>query len=66
MIRIENECVGCPPHLGCLGSVCPHRNSIHFYCDDCKDEFDTLYHYDGEELCIDCIESRLEKVSPYD
>ena len=26
MIKYEDECVGCPPERGCLGSVCPNRN----------------------------------------
>lgn len=61
MIKIENDCVGCPPEMGCMGSSCPNRNVKHFYCDDCGDETD-LYEFDGEELCIDCIEKRLDKV----
>ena len=61
MKKIENECVGCPPHMGCMGSGCPNRNVEHFYCDKCKDE-ETLYYYDGEELCINCIIKKLEIV----
>lgn len=59
MKRKENECVMCG--LPCMGDSCPNRNVIRFYCDDCGEET-TLYHYDGEELCIDCIKNRLEKV----
>lgn len=62
MIKYEDECVGCPAELGCLGSSCPNKNVKHFYCDECKDEVDDLYYFDGEELCINCIERRLEKV----
>lgn len=56
---IENDCVMCG--LPCLGSSCPHRNVTRFYCDECGEET-TLYHYDGEELCLDCIKKRIEKV----
>ena len=62
MVKYENECVGCPTELGCLGSACPNRNVPHLYCDECKDEVETLYHYDGKELCLECIEKMLEKV----
>ena len=61
MVEITNECVGCPPEMGCLGSSCPNRNVKRFYCDECKEETQ-IYEFDGEELCIDCIEKRLEKV----
>ena len=61
MKRLLNECVGCPPNMGCLGDSCPHRNVPRFYCDKCGEET-TLYHYDGEELCIECIKERLEEV----
>lgn len=62
MKRTENECVGCKDlGLPCLGFGCPHRAVTRLYCDKC-DEETTLYYYDGKELCIDCIEERLEKV----
>lgn len=61
MKTIEDECVGCPPEMGCLGSSCPYKNVVHYYCDDCGEETQ-LYYYDGKELCIDCIEKTLEKV----
>lgn len=40
MIRFEDECVGCPPEMGCLGDGCRYRNVPHIYCDIC-----------GEEIC---------------
>lgn len=61
MIKIENDCVGCPPEMGCLGDGCPYRNVPYYYCDECGKNA-TLYHFDGEELCIDCIKKRLEEV----
>jgi hypothetical protein len=61
MKTIEDECVGCPPEIGCLGSSCPYKDVVHYYCDNCGEETQ-LYYYDDKELCIDCIEKTLEKV----
>lgn len=63
MCKYENECVGCD--LPCMGTGCPNRNVPHYYCDDCGEE-DTLYEFDGEELCINCIKNRLTKVDGSD
>lgn len=60
MQRVEDDCVDCG--LPCLGDSCQYRNVTHYYCDDCGDETQ-LYEFDGEELCIDCIEKRLKKVN---
>jgi hypothetical protein len=59
--RIEDECVGCPPEIGCFGNSCPYKNVTRYYCDFCEDEA-PLYYFDGCELCLDCIEKRLDKV----
>jgi hypothetical protein len=59
MIRYERECVDCG--LPCVGQACPHFSVPHYYCDDCDEERDT-YHFESEELCINCIKSRLVKV----
>lgn len=61
MKRIENECVGCPPEIGCFGSSCPNRNVVRFYCDDCGAE-DMLYYYNDKELCSDCLLKEFETV----
>jgi hypothetical protein len=61
MIVTENECVGCPPDMGCIGTSCPYLNVTRFYCDECDDEAE-LYWFDDEQLCIDCIIQRLERV----
>lgn len=50
----ENECVGCPPEMGCMGSACPYRNVERFYCDECGDET-TLRKTDYGELCESCL-----------
>lgn len=59
MRKRENECVGCPPERGCLGSACPHRDVLHIYCDACGDEGPDIYTYDGRDYCAECLISRL-------
>lgn len=61
MIVTENECVGCPPDMGCIGDSCPLLNVRRLYCDECENE-EILYWWDGQQLCLDCIEARLERV----
>ena len=61
MMRIENDCVDCPKEIGCIETACPYKNVPHYYCDKCKEETD-LFHFEDEQLCIDCIKKRLEKV----
>ena len=34
----EDECVGCPKELGCMGNACPNRNVPHYDCDECGEE----------------------------
>ena len=53
MIKYENECVGCPPERGCLGSSCPYINVPRLYCDDCGEEDEKLYENDDEQLCAE-------------
>ena len=63
MRKTENECIGCPPELGCVGDTsCPYRNVTRYYCDKCGEE-EQLYEYDDRELCISCIEDELTKVN---
>lgn len=40
MIIYEDECVGCPKEMGCLGDACSNMNVPHYYCDRCGEEFD--------------------------
>ena len=61
MVAIENECVGCPGGMGCMGRSCPNRNVERFYCDSCGAE-DELYYFDDSELCLSCIIGRLDRV----
>lgn len=58
MIVYENECVGCPPEMGCLGVICPNRRVPHYYCDECGEETEHLNDYFGEDLCEFCFEKR--------
>lgn len=62
MINYEDECVGCPIEIGCLGSSCPKKNVPHYFCDECGDEFypSELYKYDGEELCKNCLVEKFD------
>lgn len=62
MVKIENDCVGCPPEMGCMGGSCLNCNVKHYYCDNCGCE-DKIYYFNGQELCLDCIEQELEEVS---
>lgn len=61
-IRYENECVGCPPDMGCLGSAFPNRRVPHLYCDKCKNEVENLRNYNGDQWCEECILKEFDEV----
>ena len=63
MIRIEDECVGCSPEIGCYGEVCPLRNVEHYFCDHCCEEIEgaDVYTVDDEDLCEDCLKEMFRK-----
>ena len=63
MIRYEDECVGCPPEMGCLGEGCPNMKVPRYYCDCCGDEFypEDLYLYDDKMWCKECLIDELFK-----
>ena len=63
MIKCENECVGCPKEMGCMGDSCPNRNVKHLYCDKCGDDVEELYNFLGEELCEECLLKAFEKIT---
>ena len=66
MIKVENECLGCKDiGLTCFGVRCPYKDVPRFYCDRCGRE-EKLYHYDGEELCANCILEEYEIVDGSD
>lgn len=62
MVTYEDECVGCPTEMGCWGSSCPNRNVPHLYCDECHDDVEDLYDYNGKELCEECVLSKFKKI----
>lgn len=62
MIVIGSECVDCPKELGCLFEACPYYKVIYYVCDCCGEEVEELYHFDGEQLCAECVLGNLEKV----
>lgn len=59
MLAVENECVGCPPGIGCIGDSCPYRNAAYNYCDECGDI--ALYRIEGQDMCEDCAERFLQE-----
>lgn len=59
MVRYENDCVDCG--IACSQS-CRLKSVPHFYCDNCKDEADELYEFDGYQLCPECVLKGLKKV----
>lgn len=61
MLIYEDECVCCPPEMGCRGQGCPNLEVPHYYCDGCGEEFEDYYEYEGEYFCESCyIEIVLE------
>ena len=60
MVKYEDECVHCADR--CIGSSCPNRNVKHLYCDECKEEVEELYDYDGTELCEKCMLKKFEVI----
>lgn len=63
MRRIEDMCVECTDSgLPCLGSACPNRRKVEVcYCDECKEEIDTVYGVGEEELCKHCFLEKYRK-----
>lgn len=61
MRKYENQCVGCPTEMGCLGSSCPYRNVPVDYCDQCDGE-GAEYRIDDEDYCEDCVKEYLQEV----
>ncbi|MDE6501044.1 MAG: hypothetical protein K2L10_03065 [Ruminococcus sp.] len=54
MRKIEDDCVGCD--IYCCD--CGLQHAEHLYCDQCGYE-DSLYRFNDEEICIDCIEKAM-------
>lgn len=62
MVRYEDDCVGCPKEMGCLGNQCSYKNVPYYSCDRCGEDAD-VYIYNGEEICEDCLLDEIDKVS---
>lgn len=58
MVKVENDCVGCPPEIGCMGSACPYRSAKVTVCDNCGKMAE--YNVDGEDFCVECLEEYLK------
>ena len=63
LLAYEDECVGCPDEFNCFGYLCQYRKIPHLYCDECKEEVDCLYNYNGEEICQECLIEKFEKIT---
>ena len=60
MKKKVNNCCDCGKP--CL-LFCPLRDdSWEYYCDECGDET-KLYDWEGQELCISCIEKELDPIN---
>ena len=60
MKKKVNNCYDCDKP--CM-LFCPQRDdSWDYYCDECGDETQ-LYEWDGQELCLECIKGRLDRVN---
>lgn len=70
MIVERNDCCDCATeNYPCLGDSCDMRHHKVHVCDNCDSTNEQLYHYEGQELCMNCIveilESDLEPIFDY-
>lgn len=58
MVVYEDQCIGCPKEMGCLGDSCPNRNVPVLICDVCGEEVDELYEWDidNDKRCRECMD----------
>lgn len=63
MCKLKDECIGCPPELGCAGNACKYKNVPVYFCDLCGAEIeDDVYEDDdGHDLCEDCLKEMYRK-----
>jgi hypothetical protein len=66
MRKILNECVSCPPELGCIGTACPYSNITQYCCDVCNTETKLYYTDDDRELCEECLLNEFKVVEGSD
>lgn len=62
MRTYEDECVGCPTGMGCLGKSCPYKNVERIYCDVCGCDSYEMYKVDGDDMCEECAEKYLQDI----
>lgn len=60
MIEVRDECVGCPPEMGCLGNSCPYMNVEYRVCDTCSS--DAEYKINGEDYSYDHAKGYIESI----
>ena len=60
MLKYVDDCVSCPPELGCLGNGCPKKNIPVYYCDICEEEI-ADYHADGQDICEYCLKEHIDE-----
>lgn len=53
------ECVDCD--LPCIFEACRYYKVERHVCDECMTEIE-LYHFEGREMCAECILETLEPV----
>ncbi len=59
MIRYENDCCACAvPGYPCTGA---HKHVPHLYCDRCDDEVESVYDFDGDYICKECLLEMFEE-----
>ena len=59
-IKRESNCRGCAECIGCGRDRL--RDVEYLECDSCGYEVETLYVYNGEELCYDCLMDEIEVI----
>ena len=58
MVDFRDECVSCD--IPCIS--CGRKHVPVLTCDECGEEVEELYKYEGQELCEECVLESLEKV----
>lgn len=61
MRSYENQCVGCPPDIGCMGEACKYMNVPVNHCDRCDNE-DAIFEIDGNDYCGNCAKEYLQEM----
>ena len=59
MRKYKNDCVGCPPEMGCLGGSCPYVDVPYDYCDICGSD-NAEYRIEGKDYCETCAKAYLQ------